>query len=1378
MGRKATRTTVDDRAAAERERSRRRRAKAQATIAEAVPPHSAPNRAFAESNGNAAPATASRRRSPRLAHAVEPPPTTQAPPTANHVPESLLDGLAALSIQHTATGAELSSLPPDEGHPLGDAAGDDRIMESIECHVADDHSISGNDDLGVYEGETEKDDGNDNDVIDVQSKTPDSLTVPGPDPASESGNAVAQAPRSRAETFADMLQNTDENEDNSPPPQLSSSPRSSNSIEAEDRSPAYSDWSGLSQHETADSILDQYLQATPNQETVGGRDFLQAQGKMYSQILKTFFSSECYCDRTPDRREPEHTHTVQERTEYFQRRMPPLDCILGGIQHAADLRASLARWQDFLSNQPAEPLSFAKTQAALPEAVVTITRKWDIDSIWLGAKDLGAIQDPSGFHLGFLPPHSCNISSDQVVQPHGLDLAHTRHIKLGNFTAGSVRFSVLLFFPEISSSPGRVTKASNNSLSLERQRDLYEEIILPAAYETLPAHTRQEIPCSYDLLYAKSRSFQEKPGGGARSPDDMHRAFHLTYHVPTAALSQLWAAIVQRANQFRVRAKRGDDIPYFKEPQLLFQSHDLKNMFARPSVHESMCLFRDAILANLDPTRLDVHSCWLDIGSREWVERPDPNPGVSRESTEAWTLLWKSQCHEQLHRELNSTLPDANAGHPDTRGLGIIRAKAYSCQKELFGVLYSSYELFQSGHLPLLAFDEGMLKELASMSQGRHRASTTQLRRESLLSAWEANKRHLRAISTARLLADYGARKEVTFRLDVILAMWSTGELGAGRSPHTGSRARSVPLRRDEVASQSHCAFWAVPTRDINALIVTQAARLVLPLEYLFQEAVAIPLVPHDDPGHHDLTNASSTASSAASSQVQQILAFYTAQLLCRLLTWSLGSNTDRPFDRWIWLQRWTTRPRSRRSGAVKMRKERLGLGLREPLDGDGMFWIPHRHMDWQRGHLSLEVLLDLYMPRSPLQARLAHQPNLQALTSSRVTIEYRLHVWLDEARRMFADGQIGEGQDLVRRAAELATEEIARSYHQHLLAKIAWYWDKARDSLGRKVIGRLKSLQSAQEACLLDQGTVVTAQTIWEIYRDAWAQYTDDIVKQGLAQQAVDTIVDIEEHLPEGLPCWMSTRRHKPPENSWCDFFLQFYGVYKSLFYSLGEDAELFDDFFGSQIGRYILVTFNSESSKEVGTRRGEHTWQHGKPAFFGIQFWAPYFSPPRTRQPTLAQIFPSGEYPRDLDDSTVARVPSVRAMQMLDVALRPEWVEVVILANNTRSAKEEEAMKVRCTAALEYMAYISGPRWVQRKDSFFMRPWAFDSFDGRYYGEADYFYLPIPETHNPNGKDKTIFLQQTEPPEREIEELSEESIAVDEITEEQEENEDEQEE
>ncbi|WKT46955.1 hypothetical protein QSH57_011860 [Fusarium oxysporum f. sp. vasinfectum] len=45
-----------------------------------------------------------------------------------------------------------------------------------------------------------------------------------------------------------------------------------------------------------------------------------------------------------------------------------------------------------------------------------------------------------------------------------------------------------------------------------RFKDLYDSIILPAIFETVPDHIQQEMPSSYDLLYAKSRAYQEKPG--------------------------------------------------------------------------------------------------------------------------------------------------------------------------------------------------------------------------------------------------------------------------------------------------------------------------------------------------------------------------------------------------------------------------------------------------------------------------------------------------------------------------------------------------------------------------------------------------------------------------------------------------------------------------------------------------------------------------------------------------------------------------------------------------------------------------------------------------------------------------------------------------
>ncbi|KAF6515533.1 hypothetical protein HZS61_005439 [Fusarium oxysporum f. sp. conglutinans] len=39
----------------------------------------------------------------------------------------------------------------------------------------------------------------------------------------------------------------------------------------------------------------------------------------------------------------------------------------------------------------------------------------------------------------------------------------------------------------------------------------------------------------------------------------------------------------------------------------------------------------------------------------------------------------------------------SNPGHPEARSPGVIRAKAYNCSKELFGVMFSDYQLFSSG---------------------------------------------------------------------------------------------------------------------------------------------------------------------------------------------------------------------------------------------------------------------------------------------------------------------------------------------------------------------------------------------------------------------------------------------------------------------------------------------------------------------------------------------------------------------------------------------------------------------------------------------------------------------------------------------------------
>ncbi|KAF6520505.1 hypothetical protein HZS61_016922 [Fusarium oxysporum f. sp. conglutinans] len=230
-----------------------------------------------------------------------------------------------------------------------------------------------------------------------------------------------------------------------------------------------------------DPVLSGFLEAIRQQDTAGGPDFLLAQSDAYDQILRKFFSHQCDCPEPRAREEPEHTSTLPEYVQHISRALPPLPTVFAGRDEACDPRASFSQWQSFLSDQPAEPLSFRKTQASLSQDAVTIARQWDVDSVWFGARSLSAIRAPNQFRLSFFSPHTSNISTAQVIQPHGLDLAHTRHTIIGTFTTAGVRFSVLMFFP--SGAPSQ-TRASTNSLSLARFRDLYDEIILPAVRET------------------------------------------------------------------------------------------------------------------------------------------------------------------------------------------------------------------------------------------------------------------------------------------------------------------------------------------------------------------------------------------------------------------------------------------------------------------------------------------------------------------------------------------------------------------------------------------------------------------------------------------------------------------------------------------------------------------------------------------------------------------------------------------------------------------------------------------------------------------------------------------------------------------------------
>ncbi|KAK7414022.1 hypothetical protein QQZ08_012556, partial [Neonectria magnoliae] len=643
--------------------------------------------------------------------------------------------------------------------------------------------------------------------------------------------------------------------------------------------------------------------------------------------------------------------------------------------------------------------------------------------------------------------------------------------------------------------------------------------------------------------------------------------------------------------------------------------------------------------------------------------------------------------------------------------------------------MLSDYQLFGSGFLPLLAFDESMVKDLSSVSQNRDRAFVPQLNRPALLRAWEANKQHLQAISNPQALTNYGIRKEVTFRLDTILAMWSNGSFCPDRSPYTGSLTHVVPLNPEP---GEHYPFWAVPTKDINALIFTQAARLVLPLDHIFLKPL-----PSQAP--------------SSPPPVQQVLDFYTAQLLCRLLTHTLSSEQALGFDKWIWLSRWRVRTRD---GC----KERRGLGLDASINASGMLWIPQAHMNWQQGHLALETLINLYIPRNPLQARLAHQSNVQALTTSQVTVEFLLQKWLQRARLAFDEGRDREAEQLADRAMKLATEEIARAYHEHFLAKVESYWDGVRGRLGRSKTPSLCRLRRAQDESAADAGCIPTAQTIWEVYVEAWSTYTA-AAPAPTGETTGQAAAEGDGHvLPSELPCWMTTRRRRPPCNSWCDFvfdhlfgrpspptwarlrFLQVYHAFKELWKVIDEPAGPFDDRFKSQIGRYVLVTFNSDQTKEVGTKHAHGTWYHGRPAFFQIQYWAPYFSPPEIDRCTrLSTVFRYEEYPSGLCPTMLPRIPSARAFQDLEMRAQVDWLRLMVHTEKLQHTADE-AIQRYCRRLLKRMVSLVGPVWSNGPDPRYVVPWAFEDILLRGYGEEDVLFLPVSEMNIPQARAETV--------------------------------------
>ncbi|PWI64369.1 hypothetical protein PCL_10538 [Purpureocillium lilacinum] len=245
-----------------------------------------------------------------------------------------------------------------------------------------------------------------------------------------------------------------------------------------------------------------------------------------------------------------------------------------------------------------------------------------------------------------------------------------------------------------------------------------------------------------------------------------------------------------------------------------------------------------------------------------------------------------------------------------------------------------------------------------------------------------------------------------------------------------------------------------------------------------------------------------------------------------------------------------------------------------------------------------------------------------------------------------------------------------ARKVGQVLGAGAPRTWDK-------KLAVKLPVLNRVQEDEAAEAGKIVTAQTIWEIYSEAWTLYATAMHLDG---------ADNGSTMSSELPCWMRARKNfVPPDDGWSEF--------KDLWTPISESAGQLDSRLKRIIGTFILVTFNS-NTKEAGTNHNPGSWQHGKPTFFHVQLRAQYFSPPQDSHfLQLDAAYTSPQLPGSLETDAAPRVLTAEKFQQLERAVHRDCVRV--MGPGIEEASEEE-MTRQCRRVLRHMILLAGTNWL----------------------------------------------------------------------------------
>jgi hypothetical protein len=262
-----------------------------------------------------------------------------------------------------------------------------------------------------------------------------------------------------------------------------------------------------------------------------------------------------------------------------------------------------------------------------------------------------------------------------------------------------------------------------------------------------------------------------------------------------------------------------------------------------------------------------------------------------------------------------------------------------------------------------------------------------------------------------------------------------------------------------------------------------------------------------------------------------------------------------------------------------------------------------------------------------------------------------------------------------------------------------------------------------------------VTAQTIWEIYARAWATYVST------TSNDYSSLVN----LPEEIPCWMTSRNFAPPKDSWSEYvfhqlfnrscpptwnrlyFLQLYRTLKSFWTTVEPHVGSFDDKFRRLVGRCIMVTFYSCHSKEVGTNRNLGTWYKDQPTFFQVQFFAPYFVPPKDNlDHSWSAVIGYEELCSTIDPDTMPYEMTAEDFQSTLDSLRRRWYKIMY-RQEALDEMDPHDRNGLLKSTLKYLMRDVGPQWENGEGLPYTLPWILSRSNHESQEDKDPFRVPV---------------------------------------------------